>query len=229
MSAIALALLVSGTPSSALAELSPWYTDAAESTDGRYLFVSLSNRPLDEELKDEGLTGEVRDQIEFFRGHYPVSGMYRNDETNSPLWEFDRPWPGEPIIAPDGAHVIFEGSRASNEPEPQVVEFTHRGETMRSYRERDMISARWLKHLLNGGRPPTHTSTTFDPAAMTYTIATSQGEEYVFNVKNGGIVAVHSPFPAYYAIFGVALVALIVGLRYWLRRRRRSNLSDAIK
>ena len=98
-----------GTPSSALAALSEWYTDAAESTDGRYLFVSLSNRPLDVELKDEGLTGEERDQIEFFRLHYPVSGMYLNDGSNTPIWKFDEPWRGEPIIAPDGEHVIFQG------------------------------------------------------------------------------------------------------------------------
>ena len=57
---------------------------------------------------------------------------------------------------------------------------------------------------------------------MTYTIATNQGEEYVFNVKNGDLLAFHSPFPVYYSIFGVTLVALIVALRYWLRQRRAS-------
>lgn len=199
------------------------YTDAVESADGRYLFVSLSNRPLDVELKDADLNGEERDQIEFFRLHYPTSGMYLNDNSNTPLWKFDKPWRGEPIVAPDGEHVIFQGPWTSNESEAQAVEFTRRGESIRSYIDSDFISSYWLKQLLNGRKSPACKSTNFDPAAMTYTVVTNQGEEYVFNVKNGNLLEVHSPFPLYVSIFGVALAGLIVGPAYWLRRKKAKD------
>jgi hypothetical protein len=220
--AFASAVLLFGTPSSALADISEWYTDAAESTDGRYLFVSLSNRPLDVELKDEGLTGEERDQIEHFRLYYPVSGMYLNDNSNTPLWKFDEPWRGEPIVAPDGEHVIFQGgwTSPSNEQDSQAVEFTRRGKSIRSHVVSDFISSWQLKRLLNGGRAPTCKSTNFDPAELTYTIATNQGEEYVFNVKNGKLLEVRSPFPLYYTIFGVVIAGLIIAPAYWIRRRK---------
>lgn len=218
--AFVLAMLFAGTSSSALAALSEWYTDAVESTDGRYLFVSLSNRPLDVELKDEGLTGEERDQIDFFRLHYPVSGMYLNDGSNTPIWKFDEPWRGEPIIAPDGEHVIFQGGWTLNLDEFQAVEFTHRGQPIRSYVDSDFISSGWLKRLFSGWKSPTCKSTNFDPEAMTYTIFTNQGEEYVFNVKNGSVLEVHSPFPLYFSIVGVVLAGLIIAPAYWIRRRK---------
>jgi len=222
LSAFAFALLFSETPSSALAGIPESYTDAAESTDGRYLFVSLSTRPLEVELKDEGLTGEERDQIEFFRLHYPASGMYLNDGSNAPVWKFAEPWRGEPIIAPDGEHVIFQGgwTSPSNENELQAVEFTRRGKPIRTYVASDFISSWWLKRLLNGWRSPTCKSTNFDPAAKTYTIVTNQAEEYVFNVKNGSLLEVRSPFPLYYSIVGVVIAGLIVAPAYWIRRKK---------
>lgn len=220
LSACAVALLFAGLPSLAHAGLSQWFTDAADSTDGRYLFVSLSDRPLDVELKDDRLTGEERDQIEFFRLHYPAGGMYLNDGSNSPIWKFEEPWRGEPIIAPDGEHVIFQGAWTTNKYEFQAVEFTRSGQSIRSYADSDFISSWVLKRLLNGWRSPTCKSTRFDPATMTYTIATNQREEYVFNVMNGSLVEVRSPFPVYYSIFGVVVAALIVASRYWIRRKK---------
>jgi hypothetical protein len=224
--AFALVTLFSGTPASALAGPAVWFTDAVESTDGRYLFVSLSNRPLDVELQDEGLTGEERDQIEFFRLHYPVSGMYLNDASNAPIWEFDEPWRGEPIVAPDGEHVIFQGGWTSNENEVQAVEFTHRGQPIRSYASGDFISSGWLKRLFSGWKSPACKSTYFDPAAMTYTIVTNQGEEYVFNVKNGGILEVHSPFLLYYSIAGLVLTGLVAAPVYWVRRKKNARIQS---
>jgi hypothetical protein len=221
-SAFALALLFAGTLSTAAAGLSEWYTDAAESTDGRYLFVSISDRPLEEELKDEGLTGEERDQIEHFRLYYPVSGMYLNDNSTTPVWEFDEQWRGLPVVAPDGEHVIFQGPWTSNDQEVQAVEFTRRGKPIRSYIVSDFISSYWLKRLLNGWRSPACKSTNFDPAELTYTIATNQGEKYVFNVKNGRLLEVHSPFPLYYTIFGIVAAGLIFAPAYWIRRRKAS-------
>ena len=55
---------------------------------------------------------------------------------------------------------------------------------------------------------------------MTYTIVTNQGEEYVFNVKNGDVLEAHSPFPMYYAIFGVVLAGLIIASADWIRRKK---------
>lgn len=223
-SAIAVVLACLGAPSISFAQPSRWDTDAVESTDGRYLFVSISDRPLDEELKDEGLTGEERDQIEFFRLHYPVSGMYLNDNSNTPLWEFDEPWRGEPIVAPDGEHVVFQGAWTRNENDSdhgdQAVEFLHRGRTIRSYAASDFISTYWLKHLLSGWETPGCQSKSFDPQAMTYTIVTNQGEEYVFNVKNGRLLEVDSPFPLYYTLLSVAAAGLIIGPFYWIRRKK---------
>ena len=189
LSAFAFALLFAGTPSSALAEISESYTDAAESTDGRYLFVSLSTRPLEVELKDEGLTGEERDQIEFFRLHYPASGMYLNDGSNTPVWKFEEPWRGEPIIAPDGEHVIFQGgwTSPSNENELQAVEFTRRGKPIRTYVASDFISSWWLKRLLNGWRSPTCKSSPPSPTVN----GCSSGDNGRGKLENVGTTGVH--------------------------------------
>lgn len=218
--AMAVTMLFTASSRSAFAADPEWYTDAAESTDGRFLFVSLSNRPLDLELKDEGLTGEDRDQIEHFRLYYPVSGMYLNDNSTTPLWKFNEPWRGQPVVAPDGEHVIFQGPWTSNEDDSHAVEFTRRGKSIRSYADGDFISTYWLKRLLNGGNAPSCKSTSFDPKAMAYTVATNQGEEYVFNVKNGNLLVIRSPFPMYYTIFGVVVAGLVFGPAYWMRRKQ---------
>jgi hypothetical protein len=215
-----LAILIAGKSSAATAALSEWHTDAVESSDGKFLFVSLSNRPLDAELADESLTGEERDQIEFFRLHYPAGGMYHNDDSYQPIWKFEEQWRGDPLIAPDGEHVIFAGPWTWDEHEFQAVEFTRRGKPIRSYNDSDFISAWWLKRLVNGWKSPSCKATKFDPAAMTYTITTNQGEEYVFDVTSGDVVEVRSRFPLYYWLFGVVLAALIAAPAYWVRRRK---------
>jgi hypothetical protein len=220
---LALALPLAVAPSSGFAQTAEWFTDAAESSDGKYLFVSLSNRPLEVEFKDEGLTGEERDQIEFFRLHYPVSGMYLNDGSNTPLWKFEKPWPGEPVIFPDGDHIVFQGGWVTKTGGSEVAEFTRRGVPLRSYTSADFITSLPLKQLLNGGNTPTCAKTSFDPQALTYTITTNQGEEYIFNVKNGDLIDSHSPFPLYFSIAGGTLVALIAAPIVIRSRRKRSD------
>jgi len=212
-----------GRPSSAVAGLSEWFTETAVSDDGRYILVTISDRPLDVELADDRLNSAEKEQVKYVRALYPRCGLYLNDGSNTPLWIHDGRWSSNPIIAPDGEHVIFPGPWTWSEYELRAVEFTRRGRTIRSYNDDDFIPAWWLKFLVSGRRGPNCEGYWFNPVKMSFTIRTTQREEFVFDVRTGAIIETQSPFPIYFSIVGIAVVTLVVAAIYTAHRKRAMN------
>lgn len=215
---VACAVLPQSTP--AVAALAEWFTETAVSDDGQYILVTINDRSMEVELSDSRLDARERERARFVRTTYPKCGLYRNDGSNTLLWTYDGRWSDDPIIAPDGEHVIFPGSWTWNKYEELAVDFTRRGRTIRSYYNSDFIPAFWLKCLVNGRRQPTCNSVSFDAAKMTYTIRTNQREEFVFDVTTGEIVDIRSPFTTYYAVAVVAFAAVIALAIVWLRQKK---------
>lgn len=224
--AILFAIVVAGNPSSSVAGLRESFTETAVSDDGRYLLVSISTRPLEVELADDRLDEVEKARVEDVRSHYPESGLYLNDGSNTPLWTYNGRWSGDPIVVPDGEHVIFPGAWTSNEYEFQAVEFTRRGMTIRSYDNSDIIPAWLLKFLASGRRGPKCDGYWFDPATMTFTIRTNQSEEFTFDVRTGEIVATRSPFPLYISLVGISVVVLIAMPILLIRRSRHRMVTN---
>jgi hypothetical protein len=215
---VCLALLA--VENTAFAGLSEWFTETAVSGDGKYILVTISNRPLDVELADDRLDEAEKERVEYVRSLYPKCGLYRNDGSNTPLWTYDGRWSVDPIVAPDGEHVVFPGGWTSNEYAFQAVEFTRRGKTIRSYDDSDIIPAWLLKFLASGKRGSRCDGYWFDPGAMTFTIRTNQSEEFTFDVRTGEIVATRSPFLLYFSLIGVFMVAMIATPIFLVRRIR---------
>jgi hypothetical protein len=208
----------------AQAGLSYWFTNIAVSENQRFVLVSISGNPLEDELS-HAYDDFHRDEIRRIRAKYSDSGLYSNDGSVAPLWTYDGRWgSGEPIIAPDGEHVIFEGDWTSDEFGFRAVDFTRRGTTIRSYVYTEIIPQWILKAVLNGFSPPACVRTSFDPNQMTYAMRTNQGEAIVFDVKSGKVIDVRSPFSL---LYGVALVALTtmfsIIIACWWRNARKAR------
>lgn len=223
---LCVCLALFAVQTTAFAGLSEWFTETAVSGDGKYILVTISNRPLDVELNDDRLDEAEKDRVEYVRSLYPKCGLYRNDGSNTPLWTYDGRWSGDPIVAPDGEHVIFPGAWTSNKYEFQAVEFTRRGKTIRSYDDSDIIPAWLLKFLASGKRGPRCDGYWFDPATMTFTIRTNQSEEFTFDVRTGEIVSTRSPFPLYISVIGVFMVTMIATPIFLVRRSRRGKATN---
>lgn len=206
------------------AGLSRLISKEVESGDGRFVLVLVADQTLDEDLS-AALDQQEAADVRRIRATYPESGLYYNDGSAKPLWTFPSSgWYGSPIIAPDGEHVIFEGSWTHDDEgyESRAVEFTKRGQVIRTYFDTNFIQPYRLKFLFNGWRPPTCAETRFDSGEMTYTIRTNQGEVFTFDVATGDLVKTSSPFPMYY---GMAMTALAVPVALaiygkWKKRRK---------
>lgn len=205
----------------AFAGLSWWLSDIAVSQDEHFILVSISEDPLEVEVthaRDKHRKKLIRE----IRSTYSDSGLYRNDGSTTPLWTDDGRWYGQPIIAPDGEHVIYTGSWVADPFGVQAVAFTKRGRMLRSYDSSQVIPQFILKAVLNGFSPPDCSGTTFRAKEMTYTIRTNQGEEIDFDVITGNVIAVRSPFPTYFAIAGILLASLVgIYMERWRRKKRR--------
>jgi hypothetical protein len=221
---IVILLFVAAPGSVAFAGLSWWLSDVAVSQDERFILVSISEDPLEVEVT-HAYDDHRKELIRDIRSRYSVSGLYRNDGSAKPLWTDDGRWYGQPIIAPDGAHVIYEGNWKNDPYGARAVAFTKRGITLRLYDSSQVIPQFVLKAVLNGLSPPDCSSTTFRAKEMTYTVRTNQGEEIDFDVTTGDVIAVRSPFPTYFAIVGI-LLARLVGIYIEQWRRKRCRMVD---
>jgi hypothetical protein len=211
-------------PQTVFAGLSSLGTNTKHSPDGRFILVNICPESLEEELAAcSSESGRIKTRS--IRATYPKSGLYRNDDAKKPLWTYEGRWAVNPIIAPDGQYVIFEGDWTWDKYGLHAVEFTRNGKTIREYLDVDMITQWRLKALLNGRTPPSCTRTYFDSRRMTYTMRTSQGEEFTFDVTTGDIVHVDSPFPTLYGTT-LAGVATVVGVIVcWWRKSAKRNFA----
>lgn len=191
------------------------------SDDGKYVFVMLSPLPINEDIRYPEDDEEIRD----IRSFYPKSGLYLNDGSSKPLWEYVGEWRNNSVIvAPDGEHVIFPGAWIYDEYALNAVVFTRRGKTIRHYYKVEVIPQYLLKFALNGSSSPICTGTSFDREKMTYTIRTNQGEEFTFDVTTGSIINSRSPFSVLYALAMVVLLTLLaIPIAWWRWSRRKSR------
>ncbi len=222
---IPILVCVAVLPEPALGGLPKWASRGVCSPDHQLILDTISDLPIEEELSLEDDLIR-KDEIRDIRARFPRGGLYRNDGSTKPLWPSDYQWYGKPIIAPDGEHVIFVGSWTYDEDgyESRAVEFTRKGKVLRSYSDTDVIPHWRLKAILNGLSPPTCAGTSFDAAQMTYTIRTNQGEEFLFDVTTGDLIAVYSPFRVYYALTACSVIAAIVlPIRRWWKRNQLQN------
>lgn len=199
-------------------------TWAETSDDDNFIFVMLSPLPIDEDIHDLD-EEDAKDEKRWIRSTYAKSGLYRNDGSSEPLWTWDRDWiDSGVVIAPNGEHLIFPGRWIYDEYETQAVEFTRHGQTIRKYTDVDLISNYILKRILNGLASIECTGTAFNPEQMTYSIWTSQGEEFVMDVTTGEVIAVRSPFPMLFTLTAIAMLVFIALVIGWWRSRRRQSV-----
>jgi hypothetical protein len=76
------------------------------STDGKYVFVMLSPRPAEQELKS--YNEEHQKVVKAIRDTYKQSGLYKNDDFTNPLWTVDW-YRRSVVVAADGVHVVGYG------------------------------------------------------------------------------------------------------------------------
>ena len=178
----------------------------------------LSPLPIEEDIRDPADDPEIR----WIRRTYSKSGLYRNDGSTEPIWEYDGLWLNESIIiAPDGEHLILPGGWTGDEHQWNAVLFMRREQTLGHYYAEDIVSQWILQTVLNGFKPPRCVGTSFNSRQMTYTIRTNQGEEFVFDVTSGRIIESRSPFPELYAVAVVVLISFSVILVAWWKRARQ--------
>ena len=189
------------------------------SDNGNFIFVMISPLPIDEDIRYR----RDEDEIRWIRETYSKSGLYRNDGSKTPLWEYDGWFGDEVIIAPDGEHLIHPGGWTRNKHESRAVTFTCRGQNLACYYDVDLIPQWMLKCVLNGS-PPSCESASFNPDQMTYTIRTNQGEEFIFDVMTGKIIATRSPFPLIYGVTALFVGgAVALPARWWWQKYRRNR------
>ncbi len=158
------------------------------------------------------------------RDQYPKSGLYLNDGSNKPLWDYGGEWLRPVIVAPDGEHLVIPGEWINDDYSSRAVTFFQRDQVIRTYWDREIIPHYFLKAVVNGWSPPSCSDAWFEPERMTYTIRTNQHEEIVFDVISGAIIEVRSPFPTFYAVASVIFVACATPIvrRLWKRMRRKA-------
>jgi hypothetical protein len=204
-----------------------------ETADKKYIFVMLK--------------GGYREGI--FLGQsdkYPQSGLYLKDGSGGPLWTVD--WAGFVILPPDGIHLIRKGPwpRQSDGYDVEAVSFFANGKFIKSYSVRDLVDFPWLLpqsvshfswqrtlppasqadnvtfRLLNGSDAHEEKQgVVIDNNAGRLKLATLNGEEFVFDLKSGGILQATRPMRFKAAIS--LLVVLALYLLYLWRASAKPN------
>lgn len=196
------------------------------SANERYLLVLVFPLPIE---KDVILApGSEKSNVRAIREKYSLSGLYTNDGSTTPLWTtagfFDNSH--DVYIADDGVHMVVADDWANNQSD-HVVSFFQSGRYTEEYMLTELMPYPWLQRLFNGGGQVSRRSAHFDEAAMTSTVTTNQGEEFVFDVKTGAILRQTSLTGLFLAIFlsSVLLVVLgaIGGGTWWWYRRARQR------
>jgi hypothetical protein len=190
-----LAVLAALQPSGpALADKSgPPQTYTRASDDGEYVFVMLSPRSLEEEVRTYNDQAAAR--VRAIRGKYTRSGLYKGD-SREPLWTVDW-YRGNVIVPSDGVHLVrFEyrplhtarkqNPIAKEDLQREALAFFARGKLLRGYAvaelvdrpdllPRSVVHFGWMKahKLLDRGR---------------LEVVTHDGNRLTFDLKTGKIL-----------------------------------------
>ena len=165
------------------------YTKATESKE--YIFVMLPTK--------KGWFDFV-EKNKAIRDKYPQSGLYRNDESRTPLWTVD--WYShkhEVYLSTDGRYVVRmgpwprlwadkdleNGGPALKQP---AVAFYKEGKLLKGYTIGQLVKdAKKLSRSVSHFR--WEDKVAFDDATGRFTVSTLEGNKYVFDIHSGKIVS----------------------------------------
>jgi hypothetical protein len=211
-----------------------------ETADKKYIFVMLGNI---------GPQGDLLRQS----GKYPLSGLYLNDGSRTPLWTVD--WPGFVILPADGIHLVRRGPWPRHEEgyNDEALSFFAKGKLLKRYSVRDLVDFPWLLprsvshyaweqvlpanspfdkvtfRLLDGSESyEENQGVVIDNGAGTLKLATLNGEEYVFDLKSGGILQANRPMRKKVAL-SLILVSAIYLIYLWRASAKPEKLFAQIR
>ena len=151
------------------------------------------------------------------RGTFRVSGLYKNDGTNVPLWTVD--WYSYNVmLLDDGVHLVRPGPWASDYDDLAVA-FYANGKLVREYAIDELVRfPQLMPH--TASHFEWRRSSDLDELAGTYLVTTMHGERYTFDAKTGEIKSAFSPFG-----FALLSAAVMVGVfvLYWVVRRNNKT------
>jgi hypothetical protein len=176
-------------------------------SDGRFLFVMLVPPPYDREDRDPTL-----------RKKYPQSGLYCNDGSREPLWIVGEEYARMAYPASDGVHLVCVSEFGGGfESWRQALRFYASGRLKRAYSVDD-LTVSWLLKGSPSGKIWLRKDQ-FDEAAMQYTVWTSDGNSFTFDIRTGKIVS--SFVLRQWGIVILLSVGVVVLVSWFLFRHRR--------
>jgi hypothetical protein len=157
---------------------------------GKFVFVMIVQNPFEMDPQFP------REEIRAIRNRYKQSGLYLNDDSETPIWTVDwYEYPSGLEIASGGVHLVRWDSSpyfnrnapASPQYDQKVLSFYANGKLLRSYSVNAIINrpaalAHSVSHFQWLDRQE------FDDAKMRYNLWTKEGNWFEFDVKTGEIV-----------------------------------------
>jgi len=154
------------------------------SPNGKFIFVMLA--PFPPERDGRIYIESIRNEIQEIRAKYNISGLYKNDESNSPLWTVD--WYSFSVeISSDGKHLIRNGPWARTSDQ-EAVSFFNNGKLLRTYKINELVDFPFLMPASVSHFRWSYEKT-LDEQNNIYSIATLHGELYKFDIKSGDIIS----------------------------------------
>jgi hypothetical protein len=192
------------------------------SKNGKYIFVLIANG---DDPSNYNPMGQVWKKDELLRQKYPVSGLYLNDGSTTPLWTVD--WNTDDYsleVSSDGRHVVRVGPWPfQGQYQEDALSFYEDGQLIKKYLVQDLVA-------LPGFLPKTVShymwlnEKVLDDDQGLLSIETKNGEKYTFELASGKIVEGHSlqlflEIPLYF--IGIMLVGGALLVWMYFRKARQ--------
>ncbi len=154
------------------------------------------------------ISAEAKARERQIKNRYRQSGLYRNDNSTTPLWTVD--WYARSVlISSDGVHLITRGPWASTSGDEALTFFAN-GKMLRSYQINELVS---FKDSLSLPRTASHfrweKSRSLDDEKQTLTLVTLNEDTYVFDITTGEITSSDKKMSAIATGALIAFIAFI--------------------
>jgi hypothetical protein len=210
-------LLVEADPVQADTVAMP-FSFAAVAAQKNYVFVMIA--PVAKGSDGSNLRDEERGAAQRLRARYRTSGLYANDGSTTPLWTVD--WYANSVLVPsDGIHLIRRGPWAEN-GSTEALTFFAEGRKIRSYSVGELVDTTLtLPHTVS--HFSWDKSITIDEASRTATVTTLNGDRYVIDFTNGGIISASRPM----RIAAITIAGLLLFVTaFFISRKGRPGVLD---